>query len=61
MSSSPPDRIPPDSDLYIPKKASSTVWRAFRLSYSDPNRAWCSVCHVWLTVSFVADEGEAVA
>lgn len=42
--------IPPDSDLYIPRKATSEVWRAFRLSYNDPSRAWCTVCHLWLTV-----------
>lgn len=44
-----PDHIPQDSDLYIPRKASSEVWRAFRLSYADQSRAWCTVCRLWLT------------
>lgn len=40
---------PNPAHLYVPKKASSEVWNAFRLSVSDPARAWCLVCEVWLT------------
>lgn len=44
-----PGHSPHESDLYIPRKASSEVWRAFRLSYADQSRAWCTVCRLWLT------------
>lgn len=45
------DAEPAENDLYVPRKASSEVWNAFRLSVADPNRAWCTICHVWLAVS----------
>lgn len=43
------DRLPLEADLYVPRKATSEVWVAFRLSYSDPKRVFCTVCHLWLT------------
>jgi hypothetical protein len=42
---------PDPIDLYVPPKATSEVWNAFRLSHANPTHAWCTICHVWLSVS----------
>jgi hAT family C-terminal dimerisation region len=36
------------SDLYVPKGATGKVWDACQMSRTDPTRAWCKVCNIWL-------------